>query len=481
LGLRFAAGNIRHTTRTRFLTGNVDDSIAILRSGDAGVIAPAAEAHSAASHCDVFVLGGGPAGSTIAALLAERGWNVVIADKERHPRFHIGESLLPMNLPMLDRLGVREQVERIGLIKYGAEFTSPQHEAPVTLNFCNAWDKAFPHSYQVRRSVFDLILFSNCITRGAHAFEECRVTGVEFPSGEDLRVRAATKEGGAREWRARFFVDASGRDTFLANRFGIKRRNSRHNSAAIYGHFEGAKRLPGKEEGNISIFWFEHGWFWFIPLSDGATSVGAVCWPYYMKTRKTDPARFLLDTIALCPALAERLRDATLSAGATATGNYSYYSERMYGDRHLMLGDAFAFVDPVFSSGVMLAMNSAFLGAEAVDASLRDPATADAALRSFDENVRTGVKQFSWFIFRMTNPTIRDLFMGPQNLLRMEEALLSLLSGDLFRGTPIQWSLGVFKCVYYLNNLAHPWRTFNAWRGRKRAIRERQDESPAHA
>ncbi|MGH8136548.1 MAG: NAD(P)/FAD-dependent oxidoreductase, partial [Steroidobacteraceae bacterium] len=99
------------------MTGNVDDSIAILRSGDAGVIAPAAEAHSAASHCDVFVLGGGPAGSTIAALLAERGWNVVIADKERHPRFHIGESLLPMNLPMLDRLGVREQVERIGLIK----------------------------------------------------------------------------------------------------------------------------------------------------------------------------------------------------------------------------------------------------------------------------------------------------------------------------------------------------------------------------
>jgi hypothetical protein len=153
----------------------------------------------------------------------------------------------------------------------------------------------------------------------------------------------------------------------------------------------------------------------------------------------------------------------------------------MYGDRHIMLGDAFAFVDPVFSSGVMLAMNSAFRGADAVDASLRDPAMADAALRSFDENVRTGVKQFSWFIFRMTNPSIRDLFMGARNLLRMEEALLSLLAGDLFRSTPIQWSLGVFKCVYYLNNLAHPWRTFNAWRGRRRAIRERQGESPAHA
>ena len=481
MGLRFAAGNIRHTTRTRFLTGNVDDSIAILRSGDAGVTAPAAEAHSAASHCDVFVLGGGPAGSTIAALLAERGWNVVIAEKERHPRFHIGESLLPMNLPMLDRLGVREQVERIGLIKYGAEFTSPQHGAPVTLNFSNAWDKAYPSTFQVRRSQFDEILFRNSAAKGAQTIEACRVTNVEFPAGDDVRITAKLGDGTTCGWRARFCVDASGRDTFLANRFGIKRRNSRHNSAAIYGHFEGAKRLPGKEEGNISIFWFEHGWFWFIPLIDGATSVGAVCWPYYMKTRKTDPARFLLDTIALCPALAERLRDATLSAGATATGNYSYYSERMYGDRHIMLGDAFAFVDPVFSSGVMLAMNSAFVGADAVDASLRDSATANAALLRFDENVRSGVKEFSWFIFRMTNPTIRDLFMGPQNLLRMEEALLSLLSGDLFRGTPIHWSLCAFKCVYYLSNLAHPWRTFNAWRGRKRALRERQDESPAHA
>jgi flavin-dependent dehydrogenase len=432
------------------------------------------------SSCDVFVLGGGPAGATIAALLAERGWDVLIAEKERHPRFHIGESLLPLNLPLLDRLGVREQVERIGLIKYGAEFTSPQHGAPVTLEFRNACDEAFPYAYEVRRSVFDHILFTNCVARGARAFEECRVTGVEFPPGEDVRIRAVLNEGGAREWRARFFVDASGRDTFLANRFGIKRRNSRHNSAAIYGHFEGAKRLPGKDEGNISVFWFEHGWFWFIPLIDGATSVGAVCWPYYMKTRKTDPARFLLGTIALCPALAERLRDARLVSEVTATGNYSYYSKRMYGDRHIMLGDAFAFVDPVFSSGVMLAMNSAFLGAEAVDASLRDPATAGAALRRFDGNVRAGVKEFSWFIFRMTNPTIRDLFMGPKNL-RVERALLSLLAGDLFRGTPIHWGVRGFKCVYYLNNLAHPWRSFKAWRGRKRAIRNLQDESPAHA
>ena len=129
---------------------------------------------------------------------------------------------------------------------------------------------------------------------------------------------------------------------------GIKRRNRKHNSAAIYGHFTGAKRLPGKAEGNITVFWFDHGWFWFIPLADGTTSVGAVCWPYYMKTRRTSPDEFFLDTIALCPALAERLRDAKLTAPATATGNYSYVADRTMGRNYLMLGDAYVHRPGVF-------------------------------------------------------------------------------------------------------------------------------------
>lgn len=178
-----------------------------------------------------------------------------------------------------------------------------------------------------------------------------------------------------------------------------------------------------------------------------------------MKTRKTNPSQFLLDTIALCPPLAER----------------------MHGDRHILLGDAFTFVDPVFSSGVMLTMNSAFLGADAVDASLREPAKATAEFRKFDTAVREGVKEFSWFIYRMTNPTIRDMFMGPSNRLRMEEALLSLLAGDLFRGTPIHWSLRAFKVVYYLSNISHPLRSFKAWRRRRQLIRDLLNESAAAA
>ena len=426
------------------------------------------------SHCDIFVIGGGPAGSTVAALLAARGWDVVVAEKDRHPRFHIGESLLPMNIELFERLGVFEQVEKISIYKYGAELNGTDRQQSVTLDFCQAWDKSRPFAFQVRRSELDQVLFENCIARGARAMQECRVTGVAFPevsAGGGVEIVTQSREAAPQRWHARYLVDASGRDTVLANKLGIKQRNARHASAALYGHFKGARRLPGKAEGNISLFWFEHGWFWSIPLLDGATSVGAVCSPQYLRSRKTDPTAFFLETIRLCPALAERLADATLMAPATATGNYSYESRQMAGERYILLGDAYAFVDPVFSSGVFLAMNSAFLGAEVVDGSLRDPSRAPALQRRFRRTVRHGLKQFSWFIYRMTRPAMRSLFLAPRNSLRMQEALLSLLAGDLFRGTPIYRSLAAFKLVYYLTSLMQLKHTISAWRQSRRAAR----------
>jgi flavin-dependent dehydrogenase len=418
---------------------------------------------------EVLVIGGGPAGSTVAALLAERGRDVVLLEKERHPRFHIGESLLPLNLPLFERLGVAAEVARIGMRKHGAEFVSPWHRHAVTFQFADQLDKSYPYAYQVRRSAFDEILFRNAARKGARAFEACGVTAVEF-SADGASVAARLEDGTEQRWHTRFVVDASGRDTFLASRMGIKRRNKKHNSAALYGHFSGARRLPGKAEGNITIFWFDHGWFWFIPLSDGTTSVGAVCWPYYMKTRRTDLDRFFMDTIALCPALAHRLREAVLTAPATATGNYSYVADRTMGRNYLMLGDAYTFIDPVFSTGVLLAMQSAFAGADTIETCLDHPAKAAAALKRFDAMMRHGPGVFSWLIYRVTTPAIRELFMAPSNQFRLQESLISVLAGDIYRRTPWRLRMLLFRAIYYAKSAFMLRQSVSAWFRRRRSI-----------
>lgn len=399
----------------------------------------------------MLVVGGGPAGSTIATLLAQRGKRVTLVEKDRHPRFHIGESLLPLNVPLFEQLGVKEEIERIGMLKLGVEFVSPHHRKAISLDFASAWDKRFFYSYQVRRSAFDHILLKNAIAKGATIVEGCRVTDIEFQPDGSVLASGRDEHGDVHSFHADFLVDASGRDTLLANRLSLKRRNRRHNSAAVFGHFTGARRSAGKAEGNITIYWFDHGWIWFIPLSDGTTSIGAVCRSDFIKSRTTDVTSFFMSVLAMCPALGERLQNAQLTGAATATGNYSYEAERMTGKGYILLGDAFTFIDPVFSTGVYLAMRSAFLGADAVSACLHEPHNASRALRRFDAEVRRGIDCFSWYIYRITTPALRDLLMASgKNVARVEEALLSLLSGDVSRNSPIRFSLVIFQFFYYV-------------------------------
>ena len=430
--------------------------------------ASSASVDAAAPRADVLVIGGGPAGSTIAALLAERGRRVVVVEKERHPRFHIGESLLPQNLPLFERLGVKDEIERTSMVKYGVEFVSPYHRRTVSREFAQAWDKSQPYSYQVRRSEFDHLLLKNAAAKGAEVIEGARVTAVEFPGAGGAVITARAEDGTDRRWEADFLVDASGRDTFLAGQLGFKKRNRKHDSAAMFGHFTGARRLPGKAEGHISIFWFDHGWFWFIPLADGTTSVGAVGPPAYFKSRNTDLASFFMATIARCPEIADRLKDATLAAPVTATGNYSYSADRMAGKNYILVGDAYAFIDPVFSTGVYLAMTSGFLGAEAVEACLQTPQQAAQILRRYEREARRGLRAFTWYIYRIRKPAFRDLFMSSRAPLRVDEAVLSLLAGDVFGGSPIGWRLTLFKFFYYANSLGYLRSVIREWWARRR-------------
>ncbi len=422
---------------------------------------------------DVLVIGGGPAGSTVAALLARKGWSVTLLEKDAHPRFHIGESLLPQGMPILERLGVLDAVRDCSVLKLGADFPNDDGTYSV-FDFSKSLRPQSEFALQVKRADFDRILFDAARQAGAECHEHTRVDAVDFTPGHRATVRA-----GEHLWKPRYVIDASGRDTFIGSKLKLKARNPRHASAAVFSHYEGVKRREGRDAGNVSIYRHAHGWAWVIPLSGGTTSVGAVCFPDHLKQRRGDTEGFLAKTLDSIPELADRMAMATRTGPVHVTGNYAYTCNRMHGPGWTLLGDAYEFVDPMFSSGVFLAMHGAERGAELVDGILREPAREASLQRAFHRRFDTGLREFKWFIYRFTSPTMKYLFANRRNVLGVEQAVVSMLSGDVFDDAgPVLRRLRIFRAIYALTSLRMGGMAWDSWTRRRRQVHvEMQDET----
>lgn len=402
---------------------------------------------------DVVVVGGGPGGSSTATFLANGGLRVALFEREAFPRFHVGESLMPAVMLLLEQLGAREAVERAGFqVKYGAMFFD--QESTLTRTFYFPPGQPWPnYSYQVPRADFDTLLLEHARGRGVTVYQPATVETAEFDAdGVTVTARAA---GAPMVARARMLVDASGRDGFLASRIGRRTRIPNLGKVALFSHFRGADRLSGKEEGNIRIYVFDAGWFWWIPLADDLTSIGAVVHAKTARAWAGSPEELYAEMIRRCPPVAQGLAAAERVRPVSRAANFAYANSPVVGDRFVAVGDAITFVDPIFSGGVYIAMRTGQLAAEAILQASRDGRFQAARFAAYERRVRRGVAPLFRFIHKYYEPGFFDLFMHPRNYLGIYTAVLNVLSGGSF--IRFAWRTRLSLAVFFALARLHTW------------------------
>jgi 2-polyprenyl-6-methoxyphenol hydroxylase-like FAD-dependent oxidoreductase len=401
---------------------------------------------------DVLVVGGGPGGSSAATFLSRGGLRVALAEREAFPRFHVGESLLPANMPVLERLGVLDAVRARGfLVKYGAYF----HDQDMDLGYQFFFREGKPwpsYTYEVQRGEFDKILLDHAA--GQPNVTLLQPTTVERVAFDDEGVTATVSDAaGAREIRARFLVDASGRDAFIATRHGRRRPIEGLGKVALFAHFQGGRRWPGKEAGNIRIFSFEPGWFWYIPFHNGTSSVGCVLHARTVRGREGDLEQLYESLIAQCRGLAEALDGAPRITSVHSAANFSYQTEPAVGDRFVCVGDAIAFLDPIFSSGVYLATQSAELSSIEIVKAFRENRFEARRFRAYQRAIRRGMQPFQRFIRNFYDPSFTEMFLKPREFAGMVDGVTGVLAGGAFLRMTLRMrlSLEVFFTIVRIN------------------------------
>jgi flavin-dependent dehydrogenase len=395
---------------------------------------------------DAIVIGGGPGGSTVGTALARAGRKVLVLEKEKFPRFHVGESLLPFSLPIFERIGVAEKIRAAGFQKKrGAFFWNEATGGIRPVDFATGLDDRHPSAYQVKRAEFDELLLRHAESSGADVREETVVDRVVFDDGRAAGVVARSRRG-AEEIRARVVVDASGQAALLSRQLGKRKFDPKLKRAGLFAHYEGVRWPEGQRPGDILLPVDRDIWYWIIPFSDGTWSVGEVFEPSLAASLPLPPGEGRGEGVASgTDALFDRLlsrspRMLELLAGSRRTSrvfgisDYSTSSAKAAGEGWVLVGDAATFLDPVFSTGVFLAMAMGERAAKRIDRALEKPGTARAAdLMPYAKEAHRLVARFRRFVYAFYDPVFLEAFCSNEPFDRMRAAVTTVLSGGVER------------------------------------------------
>lgn len=392
---------------------------------------------------DAIVVGGGPAGATAAAVLAEKGRRVAVIEREKFPRYHVGESMIPYCYFTLERLGLIERMQKSHFPKkYSVQFVGGSGKMSTPFYFTQHLDHPAAQSWQVLRSEFDQMMLDNARAKGAEVFEETTVQSLIQEDGAVRGVRAAAKSGDAQEFRAPITIDASGRDALSTSRNRWKVRDAYLNKIAIWTYYKGAMRDPGIDEGATTVAYLpEKGWFWYIPLPNDTVSVGVVAEKDYLYGGGTRELGEIFDReVKNNVWIDEHLAPGTRCDEYRVTGEFSYRSEYCAANGLILTGDAFAFLDPVFSSGVFLALRGGELAGDAADRALASGDFTAAQFAPYGEELCAGIEAMRKLVYAFYdhNFNFGELIMAhPDVRPALTDCLIGHLSRDfepLFAG-----------------------------------------------